>query len=171
LKNVIEFKNINERQISFRNNFSLCSTKDPIREANQWYENQKWDFRTDAIVVLGIGAGFHLQVLQEKAPSKIIAIDFDQELKNNAETFLESSIELVIVNPNVDFKAHNRIQNLAISDSQFLAFRPSWQGSENEFSTLHSLLLGKDEASKAWQESFFDPNEVKMLSEIIRSLS
>lgn len=167
----IEFKNINGQNIPYREGNSLCSVRDPVREANQWYLNQKWDFRTDYIIILGIGAAAHLQILQEKAPSKIIAIDFNRELVENARHLLEKSVDLVHIESVQEFKSHKLIQQFVTLDAQILSFRPAWQNAENEFSSLRNLLVGSDEESKEWQESLFDKNEIKMLSDTLRSLS
>src|SRR4051812_17777421 len=57
------------------NGISLCSMVDPLKEARKWFESYKDilnDF--DHIFVLGIGGGFHIDVLLQEIPGTLITV-------------------------------------------------------------------------------------------------
>tara|TARA_B100001248_G_scaffold262666_1_gene260582 strand:- start:9491 stop:10093 length:603 start_codon:yes stop_codon:yes gene_type:complete len=66
---------------------ALTSKVDPMREAQSWssrileevYED------TDIVVILGIGAGYHIDVLSDKTDRHIVALDFMEEFVNKRE--------------------------------------------------------------------------------------
>ncbi|MCB0347511.1 MAG: hypothetical protein KDD37_01685, partial [Bdellovibrionales bacterium] len=64
----------------------LCSKVNPEREASAWAEKvvSRLYSTTDAIFVLGYGAGYHIEALKKLTQHKIIVFEIIEEIANTA---------------------------------------------------------------------------------------
>ncbi len=136
----------------------FCSSRDPQKEAQAWLLHQKTsDFETQSsICLLGLGAGFHLDLLLEKTNlSMIHVIELHAELIENWKC--------------QNFHALSRVdfcQSLEESTPLVLEFRPSWGGNEKFYHDL-SQKLRQATAQHLQQEA--DQRGLKELSSALSS--
>lgn len=120
----------------------FCSKRDPKKEAQVWYHSQIPFLKgANQILILGLGAGFHLQkILQsEFLPEQVIVVENHQELvdqwiKQNGTEFADrvGKIQFVVGNAPL---TEDQIQK-----SLTLEFRPAWFGNENFYQDLSNRL-------------------------------
>ncbi|MCB0413624.1 MAG: hypothetical protein KDD50_04785 [Bdellovibrionales bacterium] len=71
-------------QILRRNNAFLCSTRDPIKEAQDWVDLYKSELQSNlyqTYFILGLGCGYKVQVLANLLPEKfIVGVESDIEI-------------------------------------------------------------------------------------------
>ena len=74
------------------NGKGLCSRIDPILEANSWVKNNESIFSwADRIVVVGLGAGFHITRLADIFRNKrIVVLEINQDLINHFQSSFET---------------------------------------------------------------------------------
>jgi len=134
-------------QVPSRDGRFLCSQRDPQREAQNWMDMHR-QFCTfgDVIVVMGLGAGFHLDLLlKEFSTLRVDVIEL-------CPVLIESWTEK---NPD----AKDRVNFLSSSDlSEFelvkqkmpviLDYRPAQWGLEGQYQRIFEFLLGGDVSIK-----------------------
>lgn len=133
----------NERQqvIAFENDISLCSSKDPQKEAEQWL--LKHDLtQTEHVLVLGLGAGHHIQqLLNVKKFKTITVIETRPQLIEAFEEYFPLESERVsffhIKNHLIEEKL---FQFLSDKQPTVLSFRPAWGSSSSIFEDLFSKM-------------------------------
>lgn len=141
-----------------RNGLRLCSHQDPQGEAQKWV--QSLCVQADRhYLVLGVGAGFHLDELAKQVtPSDILAFDFDlppETLELVPERKWRSQVQTL--DPKSDF--HNVLRSLPVRGSQFIQiapFRPAWSGYQLEFERLKIVLRG----ARQFDPQILAPNHV-----------
>lgn len=141
-----------------RNGLRLCSHKDPQGEAQKWV--QSLGVQADRhYLVLGVGAGFHLDELAlQVKPSNFLAFDFDlpsETLELAPERKWLSQIQ--ILDPTSDFR--NVLKALPVMGSQFIQiapFRPAWIGYQLEFERLKMVLRG----ARQFDPQILAPNHI-----------
>lgn len=144
-----------EAEVLFLNDRALCSRIDPMAEARNWVryyrDKMKW---TDVIVVLGVGPGYHLDIIEGEFPSKkIVAYDFHSEvvaLHGNRICLLSEATEL----PTEALDGRSVV----------LPFRPAWGNQlefysrkQNELTGTHikgKILEGKEKINFVAKELF-----------------
>lgn len=122
-----------EAEALFLNDRALCSRVDPMAEARNWIryyrDKMKW---TDVIIVLGVGPGYHLDLIESEFPNKkILAFDSHSEvvaLHGNKIHLLGDSADLPI-------EALNR-------RSVVLPFRPAWGNQIEFYSRIQNKFTG-----------------------------
>lgn len=123
--------------LPFRDGRSLCSVRDPLKEAKAWAQRASLTART--IFILGHGAGLHVEQLSHLAGARrLISIDFDRELKPE-----------ILLSPE---ESGNVIWQSLLCEHmepgfQVLSFRPAWAGRENAFQRLEDFMLGRGTAT------------------------
>lgn len=122
-------------EIFFRQGKALCSTRNPLKEAQNWLKSIKEQMRYSAlgtidVLVLGCGSGFHLLELERNYPSLSICVFdfekhlFDQWKKRNPD----SKVNWVDPDHGDGFWT--------------LEFRPCWIGYELEYKNLSARIRG-----------------------------
>ncbi|MEZ0391025.1 MAG: hypothetical protein ACAH59_02340 [Pseudobdellovibrionaceae bacterium] len=106
----------------------FCSRKNPLKEAESWILiNEKILKEPGPLAILGLGAGFHLQLL-----------------KDRPETFvIELRPELIAAW--TQFDSHFPIKLLSEPNEwqgKVIDFRPAWNGLESEYAELFENLRG-----------------------------
>ena len=110
----------------------FCSSRDPQKEAQSWILHQKISemYSHSSICLLGLGAGFHLNLLLEKTNRPMIHV-------------IEHHFQLIekwqIQNPQYS----SRVQfakSFGIQFPQVLEFRPAWSGNEKFYHELSQKL-------------------------------
>lgn len=75
----------------------LASSFDPQKEAEAWYNNCKSRVKyAQTLFVLGLGAGYHIQVLSRELPqAKIVVVEPDQKLVDIYQSTNSVKLEIV----------------------------------------------------------------------------
>lgn len=119
--------------LPFRDGRSLCSVRDPQKEARVWA--QRVGLTARSIFVLGHGAGLHVEQLSHLAGARrVMSIDFDRELKPEILLNPEESGEVIW---------QSLLREHLEAGFQVLSFRPAWAGRENAFQRLEDFMLGR----------------------------
>jgi hypothetical protein len=134
--------NISEHLINGLNVPSLdgdlfCSSRDPIREANAWVASiAKLVQPKSKVLVLGLGAGFHIQAFREKFPQTPFRI-------------LELIPQIAHRHPGLSQWIDLEIPSNVEIDTELLIleFRPAWLGLENEYLEIQRNLLHQNPKS------------------------
>lgn len=148
-----------------RNGLRLCSHKDPQGEARKWLKSLC--IQSDHFyVVLGVGAGFHLNELAEHVQlTNFLAFDFDLTLDfSQAGKPWQSRVQ--ILDRNSDFQ--EALKTVPLMDSkviQIVPFRPAYNGAEADFERLHLMFRG----IRNFNPNFLDLNQ-KLSSQIYQAL-
>ncbi len=121
---------------------TFCSKYDPEKEASDWWAGIKGHMDSQfPVVVLGLGAGFHLSVIlaDSNAPKSVYAIDFREELVNHWKVQnVDRASKVVFLN------AHSDLSFIASAFPQVVFFRPAFSGLEAEFEEIHRKLIGEN---------------------------
>lgn len=127
------------------NGHSLCSTRDPQREASQWVALQKpsalhcW--------ILGLGAGYHVAQLAKQYPDVLISVvDHRTELK--AKFFknfpqLDHQVQVEIVSSEEDLLVSKSFALFGENVSSVHIFRPAIQYEQREYDLYSKSLRGQ----------------------------
>lgn len=116
----------------------FCSRKNPLKEAEVWIStHQKTLGSQDNIVILGLGAGFHIQLLQDR-PNTFV-IELEEELVKAWKQY-NSHIQIPVQSQPFPVNA------------KILEFRPAWSGREAQYAEL-SKNLRRVTASSLKQEA------------------
>lgn len=118
----------------------LCSERDPKKEAQNWWTKNSSEVQgLTAVVVLGLGAGLHVQEIlsAQQAPSVVFVIERESEIilnwqKRNPQ--LAAQVQFLPVG--------DELQMHPSSDVGILEFRPAWVGHEKFYSTISESLRG-----------------------------
>ena len=109
-----------------RNGRLLCSPRNPMKEAAEWLQRQKLTVHDQAVLVLGLGAGYHVQELCRQFPNlKVEIFELDPQFRNSQYHFVEEPFS----------EKYDAI----------LAFRPAWAGYEAQYLTAYLKLTGRDQ--------------------------
>lgn len=123
-----------------RQGFRLCSHRDPVAEAQEWARSIQVSSGL-TLIVLGVGAGFHMAALKNMFPKdKICGVDFDPLTLEN----LSIDIEKKLISE--QFEAHHIFETLILpnlkSGYRVLSFKASWVCLEQPFRRIENYLLG-----------------------------
>lgn len=120
------------------NEMPLCSTYDPLQEASQWVSRVNLK-STNHVVVLGMGAGHHVEELHKQFPNlNISVVDVRPhlfEIFEEHRPFISEKIQMFNLRKGIELD--DRIFNF-IEDHQptVLCFKPAWKNHEQFFSDL-----------------------------------
>lgn len=158
--------------LPLREGRALCSLRDPVREAQLWLQSQKVRWADGEIgkvpfLVLGLGAGFHVDLLVSQNPNaKIHIFEVDQIL---IEKFQEKKMS-----SNLFFWNESEKNNLKEAlFSQFpivVGFRPAWFAAESSYIDVESYFLGQQNIKQIVSHSLPSEEslEWKILREVVR---
>ncbi len=131
---MITFTEFEDVILPWRDGLSLCSTRAPLREAQAWVSQLNINLQK-TVLVLGAGAGFHVDELCRMYPSAhVVTIDFDLEMEPDilvARNYSAQQIWAEVIHPYID------------RGFQVVRFRPAWARLEAEFERLEDLILGR----------------------------
>lgn len=118
----------------------LCSSRDPLAEAQGWTRHQGFSV-VDQVIVLGLGVGHHVQLLAEQRPQQqILVLDYHSQLikKFNNENSLSN-----VKTQDLHFCTGNELMSLIQQALPVFAFRPAWSGLEQQYELLKKELSGQ----------------------------
>lgn len=126
----------------------LCSSRDPGAEATKWAEQQSFK-NEDTVLVLGLGAGHHLQALRVLRPTqKFIVLDYHQALiEKFVVEALVDNCQLIHVSEN----SKDIVKAMVKASLPVLFFRQATSGLEKEYENLRKDLIGANQQSLALQ--------------------
>jgi hypothetical protein len=134
--------NETESFIVFEEGKALCSSKNPIKEAQQWLGSRDLS-RSDDIMILGLGAGYHVvEALKFKKFNSVSVVESNAELiqafeKNFPEEFEKVQFYMINSNSIIDQKL---FQFLGDRQPTVLAFRPAWGSRSSNFEDLFAKM-------------------------------
>lgn len=130
----------------------LCSRRNPLKEAEAWVlANKKALDSNDPVIILGLGAGFHLQILKNRPNTYVLELRSELASAWNQYNW-HYPVQFVTAEP---FPA-------AIT----LDFRPAWAGLEKEYEALSRKLRG---VSKAALQEEAEKKDLWVLAEALKS--
>jgi hypothetical protein len=122
----------------------FCSRRDPLKEAQAWLQANRQILESSSeVIILGLGAGFHIQLLEERPRTTVV--ELRSELASAWQAF------------HPDFQIPV-LANHGLTTAQVLEFRPAWTGLEAAYLTLSKrlravsveTLLDQAEQSDLW---------------------
>jgi hypothetical protein len=135
----------------------FCSRRDPVREALSWLKAQeRFLSPSSSVVILGLGAGFHLQLLPSSIHSQIQVIELRPELIERWKK-LNPDSKIPIVSTESE-----------ILGATILDFRPAWTGSEAAYENLSRNLRG---ASRTSLQAQAEKKDLWILAEALKQSS
>lgn len=130
----------------------FCSRKDPIKEAQTWLQSHRAVLESnDSVIILGAGAGFHLQLLNNRPNT--FAIELHSELLK-AWSQYNSEISIPV------FGSADRLSG------RVLEFRPAWNGNTDKYEILAQKLRGLSKESLLEQA---EEKDLWILSEALKN--
>lgn len=123
---------------------SLCSFQNPVEEAEKWVQEQDFTISNE-IVILGLGAGFHVRALQQAHPYlKIHIIEVRDSLLSIYKRQIQSRLEHYSCFQNLESLLNSEIFDTVILKSLPVYFlRTSWGSQEDLFYSLWKNLTGR----------------------------
>ncbi len=139
----------NGHPVPVLNGISLCSMVDPIKEAQKWFDSYKDilnDF--DHIFVLGIGGGYHIDLLLESLPEALITV---VEREASLVRGLEKKIidwgdrVAVLSNPSINhIKSYESFHCVVEQSSYCVLVHPiSFSNNPEFYKDIEDFLLGR----------------------------
>lgn len=139
-------KNSFDILLPYDGDFALCSTFDPIREAQKWWElNQKHAEWCDCWIVLGGGGGFHLEYMDSKKIFGVVEYRWDHLPASVPKTRLANDSKIII-----DWR--QEIETYPHLRWGIFVFRPAWQNRTEDFSAAQKILNGQQPQSRFFKQ-------------------
>lgn len=136
---------------------ATASSVDPLAEAERWFkliEPQVRDLpETARVGVLGLGSGYHLDVLSREVKNQIIAFDSDPALAAASDWFAHRfpahvSLKFVDVEAGVaSFFSADDVRTFISNRIVLLRHKPSFLRDQRGLTTLGNWLTGRDRLS------------------------
>lgn len=130
--------------IPFENSAALCDFENPHDEAQAWVAQQDFSNFTE-IIVLGLGAGFHLTAIREAHPHlKIHVVECRDQLRPIFRNQLQSALDNYHNFHSLESLLESDFFDKAIAKSlPVFFFRKSWGAQEDLFYSLWKNLTGR----------------------------
>jgi hypothetical protein len=130
--------------IPFENSVPLCDFENPLAEAEAWAATQEMTISNE-IIVLGLGAGFHITALKEAHPYlKIHVVECRDSLLPIYRNQIQSGLENYQNFQSLEALLESDFFNKAIAKSMpVYFFRKSWGAQEDLFYSLWKNLTGR----------------------------
>lgn len=145
---IVKLKSKNEKNIATVNGKLLCSSIDPLKEAQSWVKKNAQKINTqNQIFVLGAGCGYHLVALTQNHPGlNIIVIERKEELIDFCKS--EHGLDLADVQfvNEVDLqhlKVNSIVKKTLKKKYAVLTFYPACSHNLDYFNAAEELLLGR----------------------------
>ena len=117
---------------------------DPIKEAQNWLIEQGDLSEFEYIVVLGLGAGFHIDILAQTYPNnKIIVIENYEEFTNNRKKKSDNIQVILATNANHIWN-FQVIQALVLKKFKLIKYFPVTQIATHFYQNVENQLLARD---------------------------
>ena len=123
---------------------ALCDLQDPAGQAEKWVSEQNMSISNE-IVVLGLGAGFHVRALQEAHPGlKIHIVECRDQLAPIYRKQIQSTIENYSCFHNLEELLSSELFERTITKSlPVYFFRPCWGMQQDLFYSIWKNLTGR----------------------------
>jgi hypothetical protein len=151
------------------NGICLCSMIDPVREAKKWFDSYRdivQDF--DHIFVMGIGGGFHIDLLIDEVPNALITV-----IEKESDTILGLREKIsswgdrvaIVSNPTEEtIKNYESFHGVFEQASYCVLVHPmSYNANSCYYKELEDFILGRSSAGlnyinsvKAQKNEYFD---------------
>ncbi len=123
----------------------LCSTTAAFQEAQDWVQNH--NFRDSHVIILGLGAGFHLKEwFQEHPLSHVTVIETREGLTSvffGLYPELKDKVQVLVIDDLQSLERHELIDSIVEEMSPILCFRPSWGERKDLFEKIFSFLTAR----------------------------
>lgn len=136
---------------------ATASSVDPMAEAERWFKQIEPQVRdlpaTARVGVLGLGSGYHLEVLSREVKNQIIAFDSDPALAAAREWFVgrfpsHVSLKFVSVEAGAaSFFADDDVRTFISNRIVLLRHKPSFLRDQRGLTALGNWLTGRDRSS------------------------
>jgi hypothetical protein len=135
------YTNEHGHEVMSRGGRLLCSPRDPVREAQGWVSRQKIAVLDRHVLVLGLGAAYHLKELLVACPqAQIHVLELNEETIVSQSAWLEQESARIAVYSSAEILFKNNY-NLILS------FRPAWSNYEVPY--VHALLFLTQKSDEA----------------------
>jgi hypothetical protein len=139
-------KNSFDILLPYDGDFPLCSTFDPIREGQKWWELQKSQMDwCDHWIILGGGGGFHLEYLQSRKLFGIVEFRWDHIPNHLMQVRLAHNAEQVM-NWRHDIESYPHLR------WGIFEFLPAWQNHSPDFKLARNTLYGQAPQSRFYNQ-------------------
>ncbi len=132
--------------IAYENGSSLCSKTDPQGEALRWVYSLG-NIPTDHVVVIGLGAGFHVAALADIHPNiKITVVDNREALVSVFRSQfkdIEDRVEVVIASESRDLLRSDTYADITNRRCFVLSFCESWGEQDDLMSSFFAHATGR----------------------------
>ena len=132
----------------------LCSSINPTREAHQWASVHQESWKDcDAIIVLGIGCGYHVRALQGISQAQVVAIDPNQEVVAAALRVHPLDLketEALALDSTSKFEKCLPLEQATRKSYAVLVHEPSAASHPELFTELKDFLLGRRAEGLQW---------------------
>lgn len=146
----------------------LCSPRDPQKEAQQWCQRQSQTRLGLPVLIIGVGAGYHIAEYAERNPNaSVFAYDLDGATLQNFREVFGSLKNVKLIGP-------AEVDGLLPQFPYVFVFKAAWQGLEKEFLSAYMYFLGQSKEGFCHQaqiigiESKFElngPMTIKVISD------
>lgn len=130
----------------------LCTSVAPIKEGERWVEQHLRSINSaEGIIVLGLGCGFHVEVLRNNFPQKeIIIIEVEREIinfKRNEKSDFQEIIEFSTLD---NLLANKKVQGIVKKKYIILSFYPVIRVNPQKYKEINEVFLGRSELSLSY---------------------
>ena len=142
---IIFRENLNRLMIPFEGQIPLASFNEPQAQAVAWACAQSACTFDSQIILLGLGAGFHLRELRNITQQDIFVLENRVELISTYQKNKVPNTEVIYLE-NVEFFVDQFIRDLSFADlnmSSVLHFAPCFGEQKDFFQNLYGLLTGR----------------------------
>lgn len=133
---------------------SLCSQVNPTREAHQWVSHHEASWRDrEAIIVLGVGCGYHLRALAAAANVAVFGCDLNcahiaGALRIHPLDLREAN--LIHFTKTEDLASNNALRNVTQKSFAVLLHEPTAFVHSDSYRRAKHFLLGRTADGLAW---------------------
>jgi hypothetical protein len=125
----------------------MCSSRDPVKEAQDWVQNEAGDLNGySQAVVLGLGTGYHIVELQRQYPNlSVCVVECQPEFVCPAMSLHEESFraEVLVTESLSIFKAQSRVRALLKAPFAVLRYNPVCSQNIDLYEQFQNLLTGR----------------------------
>lgn len=131
--------------VFLKNGKYLASSFDPQKEAEAWWKNcERLTKNARTIFVLGLGCGYHIDVIKRENPSaKVIVIECDQDLVDLYNSKTSKPLEIVIESDWRKLLTNSQVAAGVQDRFAALIHPPSLNVEKDYFANAHKFLLAR----------------------------